>query len=194
MLRNILRDNAAIVDRTGEENIDHFITWLKKQPNPDFLDFLGVLSYCEGRSMPQNQKMIMQKLLAANQEREILLSTDLEGNELKAKGGGSKNWVPLKDFLKKEEVYSNLPPLYLISPSHIAHLRSSNFSEVSCPCSPASALGEMQRTLKLCPKSLFPSSRLLLLYRIPVSLEAYELLIVIFFSMLTLMSTTTRQC
>jgi len=49
MLRNLLHNNTQIVDRIDEEHIRYFLTWLTKQKNPDFLDFLGVLCVCEGR-------------------------------------------------------------------------------------------------------------------------------------------------
>jgi len=104
MLRNILRDNTTVVDRIGEENIDHFITWLKKQRNPDFLDFLGVLSFCEGRSMTKNQNRTMEKLLAASKEKELLVASKLEGGSLMARDRGTTQWVPMSEFVKDDDV------------------------------------------------------------------------------------------
>jgi hypothetical protein len=49
MLRNLLRDNHPIIDRIGESHIDYFISWIMKQRNPDFMDFLGVLCVCDGK-------------------------------------------------------------------------------------------------------------------------------------------------
>jgi len=49
MLRILVQDNIAIVDRFREVHINYFVTWLGKQKNSTFLDFLGVLCVCDKR-------------------------------------------------------------------------------------------------------------------------------------------------
>ena len=104
MLRNLLRDNTRIVDRIGEENIEYFITWLIKQKNPDYLDFLSVLCVCEGKGMPRNQTMIMKKLLAAEAKQSILISSKYADGILQVRDRGSTVWVPATEFLSNDVV------------------------------------------------------------------------------------------
>jgi len=103
MLRNLLRDNTPIVDRIADENIEYFITWLVKQKNPDYLDFLSVLCVCEGRAMSRNQTLIMEKLMAAQQKQTVLMITKLVNGALEIRDRGTSDWKPFNEFLKDDQ-------------------------------------------------------------------------------------------
>ena len=102
LLKNLLRDNSLIIDRISEDNVDHFVTWLKKRKNADFLDFLGVLFVCEGRAMPRNQKNVISKFITNNKDGRILVGSKLEGDKILVRDRDSTTWVDLDQFIKTE--------------------------------------------------------------------------------------------
>lgn len=154
LLRNILHDNTAIIDRISDENIDHFITWLKKQKNYNFIEFLSVLCVCEERAMPENQTSILKKLLQAHKEDGVLLGTKVQDGEIYCHAHNSTTWVPIEEFLKVETVRAPLPS-FCLSPGSKTGLffpnRISSSSNPSCSSSPTSAMEGTRRTLRSCP-------------------------------------------
>lgn len=105
MIAELVRDNRKIVERISKETICEIIHKVRTTKNYRYLEYLNVISVCDGIPLPENQTFIIDEWL--KDENGVFL-TELASNiPLKTKENyvyvkvdKNEDWVKLSDFVK----------------------------------------------------------------------------------------------
>lgn len=103
MYCELVRDNRQIIYAIGKEQVLEFIELLRKDKNPDCIDFLAVLCEAEKGPIPNNQDMVADALLRKQSGKSTVpvFLTEFEGNVVVVNTeNGRGEWVPLVDFVQ----------------------------------------------------------------------------------------------
>ncbi|CAD5117763.1 DgyrCDS6509 [Dimorphilus gyrociliatus] len=105
MIAELIRDNRKIVERISKETICEIVDKVQATKNYRYLEYLNVISVCDGIPLPENQSFIVDQWLQ-NEDGVFLteLATNIPSkkneNIVYVKTGEAKDWVKLSDFVK----------------------------------------------------------------------------------------------
>eukprot|EP00053_Salpingoeca_punica_P017480 m.168492 g.168492 ORF g.168492 m.168492 type:complete len:2590 (+) comp17217_c0_seq4:243-8012(+) len=103
MYIELVCDNFKVISQMKIEEIMQFIDLLRRDKNPDCLNFLCVLCECEGVPINENQNLICDALLG-DPENPLIYRTRLHPQrgdcEISLSGRGG-DWISLRDFAVK---------------------------------------------------------------------------------------------
>ncbi|XP_065902252.1 inositol 1,4,5-trisphosphate receptor type 2-like [Dysidea avara] len=113
MLTELVRDNSLIVSKFDEKEVDAIIKKLIDSKDHRFFDYLGVLCVCNDRPIPENQDMIIKKLVLHYGEELFYLTEvrDVQGRlygaepkrEIQYYPPKSQRWYSLVEIAAKDK-------------------------------------------------------------------------------------------
>ncbi|CAH1800283.1 unnamed protein product [Owenia fusiformis] len=109
MVMELVKDNRKIVDRITHAHIDSFVELLQRNKNFRYLDLLSVLCVCDGVSIPDNQKYIVEIWLTKGQ-RNCVFYTELgqaiekDSNVVYVSCDNKRTWIALHDFVHQKKL------------------------------------------------------------------------------------------
>ncbi|XP_065902259.1 inositol 1,4,5-trisphosphate receptor-like protein A [Dysidea avara] len=113
MLTELVRDNSLIVSKFDEKEVDAIIKKLIDSKDHRFFDYLGVLCVCNDRPIPENQDMIIKKLVLHYGEELFYLTEvrDVQGRlygaepkrEIQYYPPKSQRWYSLAEIAAKDK-------------------------------------------------------------------------------------------
>jgi hypothetical protein len=96
----LVRDSREIIDAIGDEEINDIIRILKRDKNPDYLDFLSTLCECKDVAIHEQQTRITRLLLETPGVAEASLyeTRFLKGGQVEIRTAPNKEWIPQRKY------------------------------------------------------------------------------------------------